>query len=135
MNPLNAQQIKIVVSHFYQQVQQDELLGPIFNEVARVDWQEHIPLICRFWQTVILGTDDYEGGAYPKHVALAQKTSITESHFARWLCLFSQTAHAHLPPDLAQVLVDRAYLIANGLKISQLLTLNPGLYNNEALTI
>ena len=36
-------EIAEMVRRFYQDVAQDDLLGPVFNDVARVDWNEHLP--------------------------------------------------------------------------------------------
>jgi hypothetical protein len=37
------EEIAEMVRRFYSDVAQDDLLGPIFNDVARVDWSEHLP--------------------------------------------------------------------------------------------
>ena len=37
------EEIAELVRRFYADVTQDDLLGPMFNEVARVDWSEHLP--------------------------------------------------------------------------------------------
>lgn len=41
MTQITKEQIKTLVIHFYQKVQHDEILGPIFNDVAKVDWDHH----------------------------------------------------------------------------------------------
>ncbi len=38
-----------MVRRFYSDVAQDDLLGPIFNTVARVDWSEHLPKLTDYW--------------------------------------------------------------------------------------
>jgi hemoglobin len=48
MTELTKTHIEKLVTHFYLRAQQDELLGPIFNEIAHVDWDHHIPLLCQF---------------------------------------------------------------------------------------
>lgn len=54
MTELNKIHIENLVTHFYQKIQKDDLLGPIFNEVAQVNWDEHIPLLCKFWNSIML---------------------------------------------------------------------------------
>src|SRR5690606_32283792 len=103
--------------HFYQRVQHDEILGPIFNDIAKVDWDHHIPLICQFWNSVMLKTNEYHGNAYRKHVILGERTKLTEQHFSRWLMLFQEEALKHLPIQEANLITEKARLIAESLKI------------------
>jgi hemoglobin len=116
MSGLTQEQLKILVMRFYNQVRQDELLGFIFDDVAQVNWDEHIPKLCKFWNSIMLGTREYHGNAFDKHVKLGQTTLITHLHFDRWLTLFKETAEANLAIKDAQLLVERASLIARRLK-------------------
>jgi hemoglobin len=83
--------IAVFLDRFYARVRQDPKLGPIFDEVARVDWPTHLPQIQRFWSSLLLGMATYEGQPMRPHLALAQKTPIRPEHFERWLGYFSQT--------------------------------------------
>lgn len=113
MNELNKTHIKNLVSSFYQRVQQDELLGPIFNDVAKVDWEEHILLLCRFWNSVMLKTNEYNGNAMLKHIEMNRLVPFTPAHFRRWLKLFKEEAHKHLPAEAASLIVERARMIGH----------------------
>lgn len=79
--------IKSLVDSFYQKVNADELLSPIFNGVARVDWAEHLPTMYRFWGSLLLRHNTYQGQPWPKHAPLP----VNAAHFSRWLSLFKQT--------------------------------------------
>lgn len=83
--------IERLVGAFYARVRQDDQLGPIFDGVARVDWEKHLPHIATFWNTVLLGTGDYMGNPVTVHLTLGQKTLLRSAHFERWLALFIQT--------------------------------------------
>ncbi|PIZ04258.1 MAG: globin [Gammaproteobacteria bacterium CG_4_10_14_0_8_um_filter_38_16] len=117
MTQLTKNHIKKLVSYFYQKVQNDEMLGPIFNKVAKVDWDHHILLICQFWNSIMLKTNEYDGNAYRKHVILGEKVNLTEEHFTRWLMLFQEEAFKHLPETEAQLITDKATMIAASLKM------------------
>jgi hemoglobin len=116
MSGLTKQQINQLVINFYNKVQKDPLLGPIFNDVAKVDWEHHLPLLTNFWASVMLGTNEYHGGAYGKHVMLAQKAPISKAHFERWLELFTAEAKEILPEPYASTIVERANMIAQSLQ-------------------
>ncbi len=120
MTALNEAHIEKLVTHFYQKVQKDEVLGPIFNDVVQVDWNEHIPLLCQFWNSIMLKTNEYHGNAYQKHIQLKQFTHIEEAHFVRWLNLFQEEAVNHLPGEIAEEIFQKASLIAESLKYGML---------------
>ncbi|WP_454782013.1 group III truncated hemoglobin [Legionella sp. WA2022007384] len=120
MTELNKTHIEKLVTHFYQNVQRDEVLGPIFNDVAQVDWGKHIPLLCQFWNSIMLKTNEYHGNAYQKHVLLKQFTHFEEAHFVRWLDLFQKEAVHHLPREIAEEIIEKASLIAESLKYGML---------------
>jgi hemoglobin len=120
MNNLTKKHIEKLVIHFYQRVQEDELLAPVFNDAAQVNWEHHIPLLCQFWNSIMLKTNEYHGGAYMKHVLIGQKENIQKTHFTRWLSLFQEEATKHLPSDAAKEIVHKASLIAQSLQYGML---------------
>lgn len=79
--------IKLLVDTFYSKVHQDELLDPVFNGFAHVDWLRHLPIMYDFWSSILLGTSRYHGRPFPKHMPLP----INATHFQRWLELFEAT--------------------------------------------
>ena len=113
---LSRHHIENLVKNFYQKIEEDDLLGPVFNEVAKVDWDHHIPLICQFWNSIMLKTNEYHGNAYMKHITLGKLTEIQDAHFTRWLTLFKQEAMKHLPEKWAKEIIDRSILIAASLR-------------------
>lgn len=115
---LTQEHIQNLVFHFYKRVQKDPLLGPIFNEVAKVNWDHHLPLICQFWNSIMLKTNEYHGNAFRKHLELGKKTKLNEIHFTRWLQIFQAESIIYLPSQDAQCIVHKARLIAKSLKFA-----------------
>jgi hemoglobin len=79
-----------LVDAFYARVNADELLRPVFNEVAQVDWVSHLPKMYDFWSSVLLGTSRYKGRPMAKHFPLP----IKAEHFQQWLALFRASVDA-----------------------------------------
>jgi hemoglobin len=79
------------VRRFYADVAQDELLGPMFNDVAQVDWSEHLPKLTAFWCRALLGLQGYVGNPYRAHAEVNAAVPFQVAHFERWLGLFSET--------------------------------------------
>lgn len=84
---LTLNDIKLLVDAFYQRIQTDELLGPIFNERIGDRWPIHLEKMYRFWQTVLLEEYTYNGRPFPPHAQLP----VGPEHFAHWLKLFIKT--------------------------------------------
>ncbi len=78
--------IQLLVDSFYSKARNDELLAPIFDH-AISDWAHHLPTMYQFWERLLLGSTDYSGNPFSKHINLA----LYEFHFARWLELFNLT--------------------------------------------
>jgi hemoglobin len=92
--------IKKLVDAFYVQVREDDLLNPIFADVAKVDWVQHLPKMYAFWNGMILGKSGYTGRPFPVHAVLP----VVLEHFERWLAFFKLTVDA----NFAGVGADRA---------------------------
>lgn len=102
--------IVLVVTEFYERVFVDELLGPIFVDVAKMDLEYHIPIICDFWETSLFRAGRYQRNALKPHVDLNALVTLEWEHFVRWLELWKSTVDAHFrgpKADLAKRQADR----------------------------
>jgi len=97
--------IEKLVDSFYAKVFDDPLLAPVF---ASVDWPHHKPIMYNFWSSILLGDQSYQGNPFQKHISLV----IDQSHFSRWLALFTETVDDHFIGEKAQEAKQRAYSIA-----------------------
>ncbi len=98
-----------MVDTFYHKVNKDELLSPIFNEIANVNWDHHLPKMYRFWQTLIFGETLYKGNPFAAHIPLP----IGEDHFHRWLHLFDETLSELFAGTVADRTLERARSISH----------------------
>lgn len=62
-------QVHDLVVDFYREIVFDDLLGPVFEEVAEVDWTVHLPRLIDFWCRVLLGEPGYDGHVLSPHKA------------------------------------------------------------------
>ena len=99
--------IILFVDGFYKKVQQDELIGPIFNN-AITDWPIHLEKMYKFWNAALFGVPRFKGNPLAKHAPLP----IEARHFDRWLILFDQTIDAHFEGEMAVDAKKRAKLMA-----------------------
>ena len=117
MNPLyqrigGHQGISNLLHHFYADVRQDPVIGPIFNAEIK-DWKKHLEIIASFWETLIGGPRTYARPMPMKHLPL----HLREEHFQRWLFLWQANCRAQLPPDNAREMIALAHHIGGKLRL------------------
>ncbi|WAC18156.1 group III truncated hemoglobin [Luteolibacter sp. SL250] len=98
---LGREDIERLVDRFYASVRQDPVLGPVFDEIAEVNWDHHLPRLCDFWETVLFRTGSYRGNPLAVHRHLLGRTPMDRAMFDRWLDLFSSTVDRHFAGDNA----------------------------------
>ncbi len=89
--------IKQLVDSFYGKIRENELLGPIFNDVIQDRWPIHLEKMYRFWQTILLDEYTYSGGPFPPHANLP----VDKIHFDTWLELWHQTVDLYFEGEKA----------------------------------
>lgn len=103
------QDVRKLVDAFYDKVNRDELLAPIFNETADVDWTEHLPKMYSFWESLLFRTGNYQGAPFPKHAVLP----VEQAHFERWLTLFVETVDENFAGEKSEQAKNSAVCIAD----------------------
>lgn len=88
---LGRREIELLIDRFYEAVRRDPGLGPVFDDIAKVNWAEHLPRLCDFWETVLFRTGSYKGNPLAVHRHLVGRTPMDRSLFDRWLELFTGT--------------------------------------------
>ncbi len=102
-----------LLRHFYIDVQQHQLIGPVFNEQIE-NWPEHLEKIANFWSTVTGGPSLYNGAMAMRHVPL----SLKEEHFQAWLGLWEHNCKIWLPADCATEMIATAKQIGARLRMA-----------------
>lgn len=88
----NRKDIYILVSHFYNKVKNNTLLGPIFNTAIQ-DWDNHLQQLTTFWQSSLFLNTKYTGNPIKTHINVDKnnQNSISQTHFGIWLNLWVET--------------------------------------------
>lgn len=109
--------IALLVNEFYKKVVPDKLIGHFFTRVVHFSWEEHIPIMISFWDSVLFATPGYKGNPMAKHIQLDTLYPLDPLHFDRWLYLWQQTVRELFAGDKANEAIDRAHSIARIMKI------------------
>ena len=98
----SKQAIKQFVDAFYGEMLKDKQLAPIFLDVAEVDLSQHLPLICSYWEKLLLGERVYNRHTMNIHRAVHAKRALTAQDFDRWLSLFTATVDSNFSGKSAE---------------------------------
>jgi hemoglobin len=115
---MNINRIRLdrMLESFYGDVAQDELLGVVFNDIAKVDWPEHIIKLKKFWHKILFGDHGYVGNPLMAHQKLYDQSHLDELHFSTWIKLFKDNASIYLLKEEADLILIKANMIAVSLK-------------------
>ena len=98
---------------FYAKVRADERLGHVFDGVARVHWETHLPKLYDFWDTVMFRAGTFRGNPIAAHANLVPSAGMDWPLFERWLHLFRETVAERFAGERAEHLVRCAEDMAN----------------------
>jgi hemoglobin len=114
---LDRKDIETMVNLFYEKVKQDDLIGYIFNDIVKVDWNAHLPVMYDFWEGVLFFTGGYTGNPMITHRKLNHVVSLSAEHFNRWLKLFLSTVDENFEGEKAELAKQRAMSIATVMQL------------------
>jgi hemoglobin len=109
--------IENLVTSFYDKVIKDETIGFIFTDIAKVNWEKHLPIMFDFWENVIFYTGIYHGDPMNVHRHLHKQFPLNDEHFSKWILLFNQTVDENFKGPNALLAKQRALSIATVMRI------------------
>ena len=109
--------ICLLVDSFYARVNEDPDLGPVFNEVMKVDWDKHLPKMYDFWHSIVFQSASYRGNPMQAHINVHKMSPLRKPLFDRWLSIFCSVVDKHFKGPLANTVKVRAESIATVIQI------------------
>jgi hemoglobin len=118
--------IKLLIDSFYKKVNADDTLNYIFTDIAKINWQKHLPIMYNFWENTLFYTGTYEGNPMELHKNLHHLTPLTAAHFKHWLAHFGNTVDELFEGTNANLAKQRAISIATVMQIKIIANPSPG---------
>lgn len=109
----SREDIELLVNKFYDKVGKDEVIGFFFNDIAKVNWSEHLPKMYSFWETLLFGKPLYKGNPMAVHFPINEIRAMEKHHFQHWLKLWTETVEENFTGETAELAVYKATNIAN----------------------
>ena len=110
------QDIELLVNGFYEKVKVDDTIGFIFNDIAKVNWQKHLPVMYDFWENALFYTGTYSGNPINLHTHLHHIRPLAIKHFEQWNRLFIATIDEYFKGKTASLAKQRAISISTVLQ-------------------
>jgi len=102
-----------LVDGFYERIRSDRKLAPVFDTIAQVDWETHLPKMYDFWDTVMFRSGTFRGDPIGAHKKLGPLTDMSMATFNHWLDLFRATVAELFFGEKAEHIVRCAEDMAN----------------------
>ena len=83
--------VESLLRRFYGEALRDELLAEPFAELRSRGLEQHLPIMCDFWETVLFRAGLYRRNALHAHRRIHHHTPLSAQHFLRWLTLWTTT--------------------------------------------
>ncbi|WP_144283170.1 group III truncated hemoglobin [Chryseobacterium echinoideorum] len=87
----SREDIELLINSFYAKVIKDEIIAFFFNDVAKVNWDHHLPKMYSFWETILFGQMSYKGNPMAVHFPVNEVAAMEKKHFEQWLKLWKET--------------------------------------------
>ncbi len=113
----NKGDIQLLVDGFYAKVKKDPTIGFIFNDIVKVNWERHLPVMYDFWENSLFYTGGYTGNPMEIHRRLNQLIPLTAEHFKQWTHLFTSTIDELFDGEKALLAKQRAINISTLMQI------------------
>lgn len=118
-----------LIDTFYASVKANGVIGNIFTDIAKVDWEHHLPIMYDFWESVLFHTGPYNRNPMVVHKDLHARYPLNADHFKEWLRLFKETVDELFEGNNAMLIKQRAESIATVMQLKILhgggTTINP----------
>ncbi|MBL7703625.1 MAG: group III truncated hemoglobin [Ferruginibacter sp.] len=117
-NDINSRKdIESLVDLFYSKVKKDGQIGFIFSDIARVNWEKHLPIMYSFFENMLFYTGSYTGNPMELHKHINRLFPLTEAHFKQWNLLFCTAVDELFEGKTADLVKQRAKSISTVMQI------------------
>ena len=72
--------IELLVNTFYSKVRKDDVIGFFFNDVAKTNWEEHLPKMYLFWRALLFMDIKFDGNPVGAHIPINLQVPMEEHH-------------------------------------------------------
>ncbi len=113
----NRADIVALMNAFYGDLLKDVSISYIFTDVAKMNMEQHLPIIVDFWEMVLFQKGGYQKNVMAIHQKLNDLSPFQKHHFETWLSCFNRTIDSLFEGVVAEQAKQRALSIATMMQI------------------
>ena len=95
----------------------DDSINYLFTDIAKIDLEDHLPILVDFWDSILFHSDTYHKNAMQPHISLHHKSPLQKHHFDTWLGYFKKSVDELFTGDNSFIIKERATSIATVMQI------------------
>lgn len=104
--------IRLLIDSFYEKIKADDIIGPIFSDQTKINWNKQLPVMYQFWENTLFFTGTYQGNPMKFLIHVNQLVPLSALHFSQWINLFSSTVDELFVGKIASLAKQRAASMA-----------------------
>ena len=113
----SREDLLLLVKSFYNKLLTDDTISYLFTDVAKINLENHLPVLVDFWDNILFGSDTYRKNAMQPHLILHERSPLKKHHFETWLKYFKVTVDELFEGEKAFIAKERAQSIATVMQI------------------
>ena len=94
--------IELLVNTFYNKVKKDDVIGFFFNDIAKTNWEVHLPKMYLFWRALLFMDIKFDGNPVGSHIPINLQVPMEEHHFDHWVGLWKETVNELFEGETAE---------------------------------
>lgn len=106
-----------LLAQFYKKLLADDSISHFFIDVAKINLEEHLPILADFWEMILFQKDKYRNNPMAIHLALHKQSPVKPAHFSTWLNYFCGTVDELFEGPVAEQAKQRAESITTVMKV------------------
>jgi hemoglobin len=114
---VNREDLLLLLTKFYEKLLADTSISYVFTDIAKINLEQHLPVLVDFWDSVLFQSDTYRKNAMQPHIDLHRQSPIQKHHFETWLSYFKETVDELFEGDKAFLIKEKATSIATIMQI------------------
>ena len=109
----SREDIKNVITKFYDLLLDDQLMMPFFEEIVQKnELAHHLEIITDFWHDILFATNEYHQNVMQKHLQKNAFITFKKEHFTIWVSYLFTTIDAAFTGENSERMKARAQSIA-----------------------
>lgn len=113
----NREDLELLMNTFYNKLLLDNTINYIFTDIAKINLEEHLPIITDFWNLSLFGKGDYKNNVLKIHLDLNKMANLTQNHFETWLKTFNSAVDENFLGENSEKIKTKALSISTVMQI------------------